>query len=177
MKRRLAVIALAIGGASSAGAADDLYTRYFAGVNGGRPCYARSYDEAHLKAHPKQQVRRIAVDFDVNERSDPATKNSGADFQAGVSFMLKRSPEWYGQALACKTAGDRFECYLEADGGAFTLIPRGEALRLEITGGKDSDIHAEGEKDFGSFGGPGSDDRVFILPRTDRKICDSIWPK
>lgn len=177
LKRLAVVTALAFGGASSASAADDLYTRYFAGVNGGKPCYARTYDDAHLKTHPKQQVRRIAIDFDVNERSDPATKNSAADFQAGLSFMLKRSTEWYGQALACKTAGDRIACDLEADGGTFVLVPRGEALRLEVTGGKDSDIHAEGEKDFGSFGAPGSDDRVFILPRADRKICDTIWPK
>lgn len=172
MKRPLAVVAFIVAGTASA-AADDLYTRYFAGVNGGKPCYARYYDDAHLKAHPKQQVRRIEIDFDVNERSDPDGKNSAANFQAGIGFMLKRSREWYGQALSCKVAGNRFECYLEADGGTFALIPRGDALRLEITGGPTSTIHAEGERDFGEFGGPGGDDRVFVLPRADRKLCDA----
>ena len=172
---RLRVLALILMAAASAPAlaADDLYTRYFAGAAGGKPCYARYYDDAHLKAHPKQQVRRIEIDFDVNERSDPQTKNGAADFQAGIGFMLKRSSEWYGQALVCKQAGNRFECYLEADGGTFVLIPRGDALRLEVTGGPGSDIHTEGEKDFGEFGGPGTDDRVFILPRADRKLCDA----
>lgn len=177
LKRLAVVITLALDGTSGALGADDLYTRYFAGVNGGKPCYARYYDDAHLNAHPKQQVRRIAIDFDVNERSDPQAKNSAADFQAGISFILKRSPEWYGQALSCKVAGDRFECDLEADGGSFVLIPRGDALRLEVIGGAGSDIHAEGEKDFGSFGAPGSDDRVFLLPRADRKLCDTATPK
>lgn len=172
-KRHAAALILLLGGTAVAVAADDLYTRYFAGVAGGKPCYARHYDDAHLKAHPKQKVRRIEIDFDVNERSDPDGKNGPANFQAGIGFMPKGSPAWYGQALVCKTAGNRFECYLEADGGSFVLIPRGDALRLEITGGPGSDIHAEGEKDFGAFGGPDGDDRVFILPRADRKLCDA----
>jgi hypothetical protein len=177
MKRLCAVLVLVLGGATGAAAADDLYTRYFAGIAGGKPCYARYYDDAHLKAHPKQQVRRIEIDFDANERSDPQTKNSAADFQAGIGFMLKRSREWYGQALSCKQAGDHFECFLEADGGTFNLYPRGDALRLDITGGPGSGIHAEGEKDFGEFGGPSTDDRVFILPRADRKLCDAATAK
>ena len=170
----LAMAALA---AVPALAADDLYTRYFAGRDGGKACYARSYDEAHLKSHPKQMVRRIFIDFDAATRSDETRKNGADNFEAGIGFMLRRSDEWYGQALSCKTAGDRFECYLEADGGTFTLMPRGDALRLEVTGGAGSDIHAEGEKDFGAFGAPGSDDRVFILPRADRTLCDAAFPK
>jgi len=160
-----------------AAAADDLYTRSFAGVDGGRPCYLRVYDSAHLKSHPKQTVRRIFIDFDVNVRSDETRKNGPDNFEAGIGFMLKRSPEWYGQALSCKTAGDRFECFLEADGGTLTLTPQGDALRLDVAGGRDSDIHAEGEKDFGSFGKRGGDDRVFILPRGDRAVCDAAFPK
>jgi hypothetical protein len=36
---------------------------------------------------------------------------------AGIGFMLKRSREWYGQGLFCKTVGDHFDCFLEGDGG------------------------------------------------------------
>ncbi len=156
-------------------AADHLYMRYFEGVAAGKPCYARYYDDAHLKRHPKQEVRRIEIDFDASWRSDENGKNTEADFQAGIGFMLKRSQEWYGQALVCKTLNDHFECYLEADGGQIRLIPRGSALRLEVVGGKDSDIHTEGATDFGSFGEVGSDDRVFLLPRADKKLCD-VFP-
>jgi len=175
--RALALVLTAAAVSPAALAADDLYTRFFAGVDGGRPCYVRVYDDAHLKAHPKQTVRRIFIDFDVDRRSDQSRKNGADDFEAGIGFMLKRSSEWYGQALSCKTVRDHFECYLEADGGTFTLTPRGKALRLEVSGGRGSDIHAEGEKDFGTFGAPGSDDRVFLLPRGDRKICDAAFPK
>jgi hypothetical protein len=163
--------------ASPAIAADDPYTRFFAGVAGGRPCYVRVYDDAHLKSHPRQTVRRIFIDFDVDVRSDETRKNGPDDFEAGIGFMLKRSPEWYGQAMSCKAVADHVECFLEADGGTLKLTPRGNALRLEVTGGADADIHAEGEKDFGSFGARGSDDRIFILPLGDRAMCDAAFPK
>jgi len=163
--------------AAPALSADDLYTRYFAGVDSGKPCYLRVSDDAHLKSHPRQTVRRIFVDFDASTRSDETRKNGPDDFEAGIGFMLRRSDEWYGQALACKTVRDHFECDLEADGGRFTLTPRQNALQLVVTGGAGSDIHAEGEKDFGEFGAPGSDDRVFLLSRGDRKTCDAAFPK
>jgi|SRR6516162_202703 hypothetical protein len=151
----------------------DIYTRYFAGVSGGKPCYARYYGPAHLNAHPKQTVRRIEVGFDQGRRDDKATKNTPTDFQASFGFMLKRSNEWYGQELFCKAISNHFDCYLEADGGKFRLTPEGGRLRLEITGGGGGtdQIVAEGT-DWGEFGAPGSDDRVFILPLADRKLCN-----
>ena len=89
----------AIAANPSAANAVDIYTRYFAGTSGGRPCYARYYDRAHLNAHPTQTVRRIIVDFDQARRDDKLTKNTSAEFHAGFGFMLKRPNEWYGQEL------------------------------------------------------------------------------
>jgi hypothetical protein len=172
-----ALILIVILPALPALAADDPYSRMFSGVDGGRPCYLRVYDDAHLKRHPKQTVRRIFIDFDVNVRSDETRKNGADNFEAGIGFMLKRSPEWYGQALSCKTTDNRVDCYLEADGGRLTLTPRGKDLQLEVGGGPDGEINAEGEKDFGSFGGRGSDDRIFILRRSDRTVCDNAFPR
>ena len=178
MNRICLAIVAAVACGSGAAKADDLYTRYFAGAEGGKPCYARVYDAAHLKAHPKQTVRRIEIDFDTGERTDEK-KNNAEDFQAGIGFMLKRSPEWYGQLLYCKSVAEHFECYLDADGGQIRLTPSGNALRLEVTGGGGGtdQIVAEGAKDFGEFGGKGSDDRVFILPRAARSVCESALQK
>ena len=174
MIKRLALSLLLtlVGALLPARASDDLYARYFGRVADGKPCYARYYNDAHLKAHPTQMVRRIEIDFDANLRDDKG-KNTGSDFQAGIGFVLKHSHEWYGQEIHCKTVNDYFECDLEADGGNIRLIPRGDALRLEVLGGEGSDIHVEGLKDFGTFGRVGSDDRVFILPRADRKLCEA----
>ena len=158
---------------SAAPAADNLYARYFGNASGGKVCYARSYDAVHLVAHPKQTVRRIQVDFDQSWRDDPKSRNTAADFQPGITFRLKRSGEWYSDELYCKTAAGEFDCYLDADGGTIRMTPDGDALRLDVTagGGGTDQIAVEGMKDFGTFGGPRSDDRVFLLQRTDRALC------
>jgi hypothetical protein len=174
MKMLSVLFLSAIAANPSAANAVDIYTRYFTGVSGGKPCYARYYDRAHLNAHPKQTVRRIEVYFDQDRRDDKVTKNTSADFQASFGFMLKRSHEWYEQELFCKVAADHFDCYLDADGGKFHLTPEGDGLRLEVTGGGGGtdQIVAEGT-DWGEFGAPGGDDRVFILRRADRKLCSA----
>jgi hypothetical protein len=170
MKICALALATLIGGVSAAAGADDIYAKYFSGVNDGKPCYARNYDDAHLKSHPKQKVRQIEVDFDQGWRSDESARNTAADFHAGISFMLKTSTEWYGQQLYCKIGGNGFDCYLDADGGRIRLTPAGANLKLEVT--TPQGIAVEGEKDAVEFGKPGSDDRVFILMPANRKICD-----
>ncbi len=147
-------------------ASDDLYLRYFGGVAGGKPCYARYYNNAHLKAYPKQTVRRIEIDFDASRR-EGGGKNTGSDFQGSIGFMPKHSREWYGTGIYCKTVNGHFECSLEEDGGHIRLMPRGNSLRLEVLG---SDISFE--DGAVSIGKVGSDDRVFLLPRADRKLCE-----
>ena len=62
MKMLSVLLLSAIAANPSAASTVDIYTRYFAGVSGGKPCYARYYDPAHLNAHPKQTVRRIRGD-------------------------------------------------------------------------------------------------------------------
>ena len=80
-------------GFAAAATADDIYARYFADADGGKPCYARYYDRTHMGAHPKQTVRRIEVDFDKDfgEGADP--KNTAPSFESGIGLMLKRSGE------------------------------------------------------------------------------------
>ena len=174
MKMLSVLFLSAIASNSPAANAVDIYTRYFSGLGGGKPCYARYYDRAHLNAHPSQTVRRIEVDFDKDRRDGNVSKNTAADFRASFAFMLKRSNEWYGQEAFCKVAADHFDCYLDGDGGEFRLTPEGDGLRLEVTvgGGGTDQIVAEGT-DWGMFGKPGGGDRVFILRRADRKLCNA----
>jgi len=173
--KAFAVVLLAVTCGASAAAAADIYAKYFADADGGRVCYARYYDAAHLAAHPRQTVRRIMVDYDRRMHEDADPENTAAKFIAGIGFMLKHSGGWYTQELFCKTAGGYFDCYLDADGGSIRLIPNRDALRLQVIGGgggTDS-IVVEGASGFGKFGAPGSDDRAFILPRADRERCNS----
>lgn len=81
--------------AAGAVRADSIYDRYFGKADHGTPCYARSYDKAHLKKHPKQTVQQIQISYDVTQ-GDTDRPNSAAYFEIGLSFTLKRSEDWNG---------------------------------------------------------------------------------
>lgn len=142
-----------------AAASDDLYDRYFSNVLAGRPCFARTYDDAHLEAHPKQRVRSLEID--LSKANSDGSPNSADRFALGFALMVKTSSEWYGQAASCKATDGAFDCYLEADGGLFRLTPLANGgLRLE-TG--ETGIALEGAADTIELSGKEGDDRVFDL--------------
>ena len=158
-----------------AGAAGGLFESVFLKADGGRPCYARMYDAAHLKAHPRQTVSAIEVGFDPKDAESDG--NSPAKFVLRFGFQLKGSHKWYGDAAYCAVKGTHFYCYLDADGGEFNLTPHGDALRLDVInrGGIDAgnnQINVEDE-DFVGFGKPGGDDLSFVLPHATHAVCDA----
>jgi len=137
----------------------DLYDRYFSNVLAGRPCFAVTYDDVHLKSHPTQRVRSIEVD--LTKANSDGLPNSSDRFQLGFALMLAAKDEWYGQSASCK-AGDRgFDCFLEGDGGIFRLTPIADGgLRLK-TG--ETGLTIEGMSDTVELSGSEGDDRVFDL--------------
>jgi hypothetical protein len=48
-------------------------------------------------------------------------------------------------------------------------------LKFDVVDGADVNgaLAVDNGDDFPAFGAPGSDDRVFILPAADRKVCDA----
>ena len=63
---------------TAAATPDDLFNRFFSNVLDGRPCYARTYDEKHLKAHSAQRVHRIEID--LSKTNSDGTPNSSDRF-------------------------------------------------------------------------------------------------
>lgn len=135
-----------------------LYDAYFGKVQDGAPCYARSYDKDHLAKHPKQKIEVIEIDM-TKENAD-GKPNTPDAFELGMGLKPKGGKGWYGGSGYCKTEGDGFVCFLEADGGTFTLKPEGEK-GLKLTTGE-TGISMEGD-DFFTAGGKESDDKVFVL--------------
>jgi hypothetical protein len=152
-----------------AATSDDLFDRYFAGILDGLPCFARTYEEAHLNAHSTQRVRSIEID--LTRTNSDGTPNAADHFELGFALMLKTSAEWYGQAASCKTGDDAFECFLEGDGGVFRLTPLDNGgLRLE-TG--DNGISLEGASDAVELSGKSGDDRAFDLAPSKQECEDA----
>ena len=149
-------------------AADSLFDIYFASKPNGATCYGRTYDAAHLKAHPEQKVQRIEID---SEKLNPDGKlNTAERFELGFAIQSMSSAEWYGQNSICKSSATSIDCYLEGDGGLFKLTPaEGGGLRME-TGGYG--IAIEGSNDALQLSGKDGDDRVFIL-NASRDQCDA----
>jgi hypothetical protein len=155
-----------VGAAGATETAGDFFERYFAGAQNGIPCYGRTYEDAHLKAHGKHKVRRIEIDMAKSDATDRL--NTAERFELGIAVLTKSSDEWYGRVAICKAVATAADCYLEGEGGLFRLTSAsGGGLRLE-TG--NYGISFEGEKDFLELSESG-DDRVFI-PKPGRAECD-----
>lgn len=134
-----------------AATSDDLYNNYFGNVLGGRPCFARTYDESYLAANPKQRVRKIEIDL-AKANSD-GTPNSPDHFALDFAVMLTSGSDWVGQAASCKTNDADFECYLGGEGGVFRLTPQKDGLKLEsgedgisLEGADGGDIELSGKE-------------------------------
>jgi hypothetical protein len=149
-----------------------LYDTTFA--KAGDPCFQRIYDAAHLKTHPYQTVSGISLEF-TSFNAD-ATTNDANMFELALSFRLKSGDGWFSGPASCKTLGDRFSCSLEGDGGQFTVTPQAGALKFAVvnrggTDAKEDQIHLEGGDTSASFGKPGGDDLVFVLPKVASSVC------
>lgn len=154
----------------SAHAADDgLFDSHFAKIQNGTPCYARTYDAAHLQDHPNQKVRRI--EFDMTDKNANGNANTADNFELGFGVMSVTSSDWYTGSAICKTAGAVVDCFLEGDGGRFRLsAEKNGALKLE-TG--DYGLAFEGAKDTLELPAEDKDDKVFILSPAPHAECEA----
>jgi hypothetical protein len=171
MRRTMAVL-LALSALTATAAADvakRLYQSHFADVAGGTPCYARAYTAEHLKTHPEQRVAKIIVDMDkANPDGVPIDEEN---LVLGFGVQIKTSPEWYTNSAICKSAGAEINCFLEGDGGSFTITAdAGGAIRI-ATGSYG--IAMEGMKDFIELPADKGDDHVFIIPLAPQADCDA----
>lgn len=170
--RPLLLASAAVCLATTPAAAASLFDTVFEKAND--PCYSRTYDKAHLKAHPRQTVSAMRLAY--TSFNGDATTNTPAMFELAFSFQLKSGHDWFGGPASCKTLGDHFSCDLEGDGGRFTVTPKPGALTLAVVnrGGTDArsdQINLEGGDGFAGFGKPGGDDLVFTLPKAANSIC------
>ncbi len=125
------------------------------------PCFSRTYDAAHLDAHPAQQVTMIVIRADTEDMAHDATD----DRLLLVDVITRDHTFPYSGIGYCAATSTGLECLLEGDAGRFTLTQQDGRLRLDV--GRDGLIF-EGETDFLTLQGDQGDDRVFLL---DAGIC------
>ena len=173
------VVVPATAGGLRAAAKSTFFEQFFLNAQSGSPCYARTYDAAHLKDHDKQTVRSIEIELSQENVSD--IPNTPERFELGFGLKVRKSDDWFTGAAICSASGDdEANCFIEGDGGRFRLTAASDgAVKLE-TG--DYGLALEGEKDFMSISGKDGDDRVFVLtparaPNANRQRNTSSVPR
>lgn len=155
---------------ASAGEAEQrvLYGRALTQGELGWACFSRRYDEAHLRAHPAQNVTAMAM---LAYRPDW----EGADASI-VNFEVRlrdgREPVQFSGECRAAGAGS-LSCGIECDGGSFGVRTSGTGailVDLPVPPGL-----CDGE-DGGTGQGFGPDDRRFRLERVGIDDCrDLVW--
>jgi hypothetical protein len=169
MRRRLALILSLL---ATPALANSLET--FLSSNGGNSCWERSYDAAHLKAHPKQIVTKIRLSTEVQD---------DGSIYAQLGFNLrKRTGEGgrfdYAVGSQCSAKGEAISCSSEWDAGTFEieLLKAGTLITGVLITNKgmivnpsnyDSEDIADNSVDLSK-----SDDAAWLLRRLDNDSCD-----
>jgi hypothetical protein len=140
-------------------------------------CFTRHYDDAHLAAHPRQNVRNMSVfvesTFDKDDgRSDYL--NVGVEFRA-----LPKPFQISGGCSPLVVNGkETLRCGGDCDGGQFNVSTRGaDAIVLSIPDRVslwDPAASDDAPGDLPKGAELGKDDKAFRLDRVDVKVCSSL---
>ncbi|MCC2111979.1 MAG: hypothetical protein KDJ16_08100 [Hyphomicrobiales bacterium] len=138
-------------------------------------CYERAYEIGHLTAHPDQKVARMrlehfparfgAIGDDGKIRYEPE------NLYLRIEVVLRDSWRQYENFALCERKADKIDCYIECDGGGFSITAgRSGSILLHNRGiaiiGCDSpDEMAEENVTYLE---PEPDDKVFRLDRARR---------
>jgi hypothetical protein len=192
----LALLAVASARGAEASPLDDL----IAPKAGNSACFTRLYDAAHLRRHPKQQVKAITVRLKYDP---PHGAGDGITLELGLSVSRQGDPlPWFAQGDCAwrehasrdvsdkpllkqftKAAGADCTIYarpdvfdvLSAEEGGYLIIDRGKdgnTLMLYLDDGLTMVKRADRAKQVGiAFG---TDDRVFLLRRGGAAACAAV---
>jgi len=171
MKRlSIALVALSTGAVVAAELTD-----FVPAEDGASACWQRIYDEAHLAAHPDQQVTAmtLSMSFARYDETDPGLHYFGLK-------VALRDGRHGTAAGGCHSYDGDVRCGVDCDGGGF-------ALSLRDDGALRADLEAYGYVtiESGCGGGenetfalePGLDDKLFLLHPTHAKVCKTLLPE
>lgn len=125
-------------------------------------CFARTYDEAHLRAHPDQTVTHFFL-------GDPGPgwgeAQAPVHYNLVFGFQVVGSADTYAGVAICEPQGARAACDIEGDGGSFTVERNGAGLRIRL-----ERMQVEGMQDF-SPDLALRDNRVMLLGPEQSSVC------
>jgi hypothetical protein len=149
-------------------------------------CYGRVYDRNHLASHPQQKVTSVhilrslgerpeAESFEPNQREEEIKKfrETGETNVTALVTFRDRKGTFYNSLTCNKDDGRGAHCYIECDGGSFTLKREAAGTVLlenggfVLIGGCADEVEPDQEVHFS----PGKDDKVFRLESKPVAAC------
>ena len=145
---------------------------------GNKACYARSYDAAHLRAHPRQRITAMKVLLTVQAYDPkPADAKTPQDlvYYPFAMSLARRGDKRLLQTSGDCMSGENISCVVDCDGGSVTLdkMPRASALIVRISEYGVRMFH-DCDEEEGVTVEPGADDKVFRLEKAELGFCKAL---
>jgi hypothetical protein len=145
-------------------------------------CFSRQYDDAHLAAHPRQQMTFVKALVSAYFRQSPFVAERGSfNYQVGLAFRLRSRPETLTQVAECGAGRTRdslrngADCAGPGDSGSHLALKGDHILVMTIPAGADLWLPGPIDKRHNVLKNPfGPDDRAFHLERTDLAQCEDL---
>lgn len=137
-------------------------------------CFARDYSADHLRKNPNQHVAALRLNF----RTAPGAQGPVVDLigrfsDQGRARLDRLANEYFTQTAFCMDEGRRTSCFVECDGGGFTIRSvKGDVLEIEtdyfrVEGGEG----CEGMSDLAELGGGKT---IYRLTRAPASACRGV---
>lgn len=143
---------------------------------GAKLCYARSYDAAHLKQHPKQTVTNVTFMMRVvgyDRGGGYVTRNPdhiGYQFAMAVKRRIGKPLRAAGDC----SGGTGVQCVVDCDGGGLKVekLAAGGDLLLRLL---ERGIRMHGDCDgAGVMVGAKTDDKTFQVGKAPAQVCAAL---
>lgn len=148
---------------------------------GSKACYIRSYDAAHLRAHPDQSITAMTFLLRVPPHDPDEVKPAWPEDRVYFTFSMsasRRGDQRLLRAAGNCFGGDEIFCVVDCDGGGVTLdkMPPAGALAVRL---RDAGIRMSRgcDDNEGVRVEPGADDRVFRLEKAANEACRALDQK
>jgi hypothetical protein len=180
-------MALLLGGAGALAASAD--TPGFVALNailpaqpGSKACYVRSYDAAHLRAHPRQRITAMKFLLAVQAYDPkPAKAEQPADL---YYYTFSMSVSRRGDRRLLHTSGDcmageGISCVVDCDGGSVALDKMPPAGSLIVLMNNENGIRMfhDCDDEQGVLVKAGADDKIFRLDKAANDACKALEDK
>jgi hypothetical protein len=176
-------LVLALGAISGQAAADNgpgisALMPLLAPEPGNKACFVRTYDAAHLRAHPRQRITamKFLLGVEAYDPKPPNAKEPGDLYYYTFSMSVSRR----GDRRLLRTSGDcmggdGISCVVDCDGGSVALdkMPPANTLIVRLNDDGIRMFH-DCDDEQGVLVKAGADDKEFHLERAANDACRAL---